>query len=83
VRLPRKRPSPKVGNELIPIFVYVDEYPEVDGHQNIAEYLTRKGNNQLTSSDINFEKLCKVADLNPQQLRDLGPEKRNAARSLT
>lgn len=56
---------------LLPVFVYVDEYPEIDGHQNIAEYLTRKGNNQLTPSDINFEKLCKVADLSPQQLQDL------------
>lgn len=56
---------------LLPIFVYVDEYPELDGHQNIAEYLGRKGNNQLTPTDRNFEKLCKVADLNPQQLQDL------------
>lgn len=56
---------------LLPIFVYVDEYPELDGHQNIAEYLNRKGNNQLTPTDRNFEKLCKVAGLDPQQLQDL------------
>lgn len=56
---------------LLPVFVYVDEYPELDGHQNIADYLNRKNNNQLTPADRNFENLCKVADLNPQQLQDL------------
>jgi hypothetical protein len=56
---------------LLPILVYVDEYPELDGHQNVAEYLNRKSNNQLTPADLNFEKLCKVADLNPQQLQEL------------
>jgi predicted ATP-dependent endonuclease of OLD family len=55
----------------VPVFVYVDEYPELDGHQNIDQYLQRKASNQRTTADLNFEKLCKVADLNPQQLRDL------------
>jgi predicted ATP-dependent endonuclease of OLD family len=55
----------------LPVFVYVDEYPELDGHQNIDEYLNRKENRQSTPADINFEKLCKVADLRPQQLKDL------------
>jgi energy-coupling factor transporter ATP-binding protein EcfA2 len=56
---------------LLPVFVYVDEYPEIDGHQNITDYLNRKNSNQLTPADRNFEKLCKVADLNPQQLQEL------------
>lgn len=55
----------------LPIFVYVDEYPELEGHQNIDEYLHRKATNQRTTADLNFEKLCKVADLDPQQLKDL------------
>lgn len=55
----------------LPVFVYVDEYPELDGHQNIDEYLHRMATNQRTTADLNFEKLCKVADLNPQQLKDL------------
>ena len=55
----------------LPIFVYVDEYPELSGHQDIAEYLTRKGKGTLTDGDRNFEKLCKVADLDPQQLQTL------------
>jgi predicted ATPase len=57
----------------LPIFVYVDEYPELTGHQNIAEYLARKTTNpsQLTDADRNFEKMCKVADLSPEQLNQL------------
>lgn len=57
----------------LPIFVYVDDYPELTGHQNIAEYLARKAANpsQLTDADLNFEKMCKVADLDPAQLHQL------------
>jgi predicted ATPase len=57
----------------LPIFVYVDEYPELTGHQNIAEYSARKAANpsQLTDADRNFEKMCKVADLSPEQLHQL------------
>jgi hypothetical protein len=67
---------------LLPIFVYVDEYPALVGHQNIAQYLARKQNpSQLTEPDLNFEKMCKVADLDPQQLQQLhaasDPETRN------
>ncbi len=55
------------------MFIYVEDYPELVGHQNIAEYLTRKTANpsQLTESDHYFEKMCKVADLCPRQLHDL------------
>lgn len=57
----------------LPIFVYVDDYPELTGHQNIAEYIARRNASpsQLTDSDRNFEKMCKVADLNPDQLHQL------------
>lgn len=55
----------------LPVFVYVDEYPELTGHQNIAEYLGRKSANQITPADENFAKMCKVAGLDPQQLHDL------------
>lgn len=57
----------------LPIFVYVDDYPELTGHQNIADYITRKKANpsQITDADRNFEKMCKVADLNPEELHQL------------
>ena len=34
----------------LPIFVYVDDYPELTGHQNIAEYLTQEKNLTLPRS---------------------------------
>jgi hypothetical protein len=55
----------------LPVFVYVEEYPELTGHQNIAEYLARKANKQTTDADRNFEKTCKVAGLDPQELQTL------------
>lgn len=55
----------------MPKFIYVDEYPELDGHQDIAAYLQRKSQNALTYGDKNFEKLCKVAGLKPQELQTL------------
>ncbi len=58
---------------LMPVFIYVEDYPELVGHQNIAEYLGRKAANpsQLTDADRNFQKMCKVADLYPEQLHSL------------
>jgi len=55
----------------IPKFIYVDEYPELCGHQDIAAYLQRKSQNQLNDSDKNFEKLVKVAGLDPDELQRL------------
>lgn len=55
----------------IPKFIYVDEYPELDGHQDIAAYLQRKAQNTKNDSDRAFEKLCKVAGLNPDELQRL------------
>lgn len=54
----------------LPVFILVDEYPEVEGHQNIAEYLGKKPK-ELSLGDINFQKLCKVSGLDPKQLQDL------------
>jgi hypothetical protein len=59
------------ASDRVPVFVYVDEYPELTGHQNIAEYVTRKSANQSTEADRNFAKMCKVAGLDPHQLNDL------------
>ncbi|SFO33667.1 AAA family ATPase [Nitrosospira briensis] len=68
--------------ERMPKFIYVDEYPELHGHQNVAEYVGRRGQpTTMTTPDYNFEKLCKVAGLDPQELENLlaqgEQEKRN------
>ena len=55
----------------LPKFIYVDEYPNLHGHQNMADYLTRKSQSKSSDADLNFEKLCKVAGLDPQKLQDL------------
>lgn len=55
----------------IPKFIYVDEYPELDGHQDISAYVQRKSQGLLEDSDKNFEKLCKVAGLDPDELQKL------------
>lgn len=57
----------------LPRFIYVDEYPDLHGHQNIAEYIQRKsqGAQHLTTADRQFEKLCKVAGLDPEHLQKL------------
>lgn len=66
----------------IPIFIYLDEYPELNGHQNIAEYLNRKNDpNQLTPADRNFEKLCKVASLKPEELHRLHSQNEQETRN--
>jgi len=66
-------------DSIIPIFVYVDDYPDLSGHHNLNEYHTRYNNNTLTKEDNSFEKLCKVADIDPIQLveRSSDSETRN------
>lgn len=57
--------------EKLPRFVYVDEYPALPGRQNIADYLVRRGWGQAAPEQQGFEKLCKAAGLDPQQLQEL------------
>lgn len=57
--------------EKMPIFMFLEEYPELEGHQNIAEYLQRKNDGDETESDRNFAKMCKVAGLDPHKINDL------------
>lgn len=55
----------------LPVFMYLEDYPEIEGHQDIAQFLARKNQGQQTNADLNFEKLCKVAGLSPKQLQEL------------
>jgi len=57
----------------LPIFIYIAEFPELDGHQNVATYLERKNANplQLNDPDLNFEKMAKVSGFDPKQLQKL------------
>jgi predicted ATPase len=64
----------------LPKFIYVDEYPSLPGRQNIADHLVRKGWGQATPAQQSFEKLCKVAGLDLQQLQDLQEKNDQATR---
>ncbi len=55
----------------LPVFVYLDEYPEIRGHQDISAYLHRRSQGTPTPADENFSKLVKVAGLDPEQLNAL------------
>jgi len=56
---------------LLPVFLYLDDYPEIEGHQDIAAYVSRQQHGGTTDADRNFQKLCKVAGLDPEQLQTL------------
>lgn len=63
----------------MPKFIYLDDYPELEGHQNLAEYNQRQQKSNPTDEDRYFAKLCKVAGMDPKNLQDLAndPETRN------
>lgn len=67
--------------ECMPIFIFFDQYPRLSGYQDVSAYLNRKAQNQSTLADQNFDKMCKVAGLNPEELHALWeqnkPEIRN------
>jgi AAA ATPase domain len=65
----------------LPKFIYLAEYPELAGHQNIAQYIHRRGQNQQTEADKDFEKLCKVAGLDPAKLNQLQGEEKSEERN--
>ena len=62
-----------------PKFIYLDDYAQLEGHQNLAEYNERKRQGKATDADRYFSKVCKVAGLDPKKLQDLvhDPETRN------
>lgn len=55
----------------LPVFVYLSEYAEVDGHQDIPAFLHRRSEGISNEADENFAKLVKVAGLDPEELNNL------------
>ncbi len=49
----------------LPTFLYIDEFPEVEGSQNLADYVRLKSENRLEARHHYFEKLLALADLEP------------------
>lgn len=65
--------------ERMPKFIYLDDYPQLEGHQDLEEYNQRQQNSTPTNEDRYFSKLCKVAGMDPKNLQNLAqdPETRN------
>ena len=57
--------------EHMPVFIFLDVYPEMTGRMNVAEHLSRKASNTSTSADENFDKICKAAGLDLERLQTL------------
>ncbi len=55
----------------LPTFIYVDDYPIINGTQNIEEYLQTKDNTEISISDHYFGKMCKVAEIDLEELARL------------
>ena len=53
----------------LPTFVYISEFPELSGHQNLDQFVNQRGNDaaKKEAEDL-FEKMAKVAGFNPQEL---------------
>ncbi len=49
----------------LPTFLYVDEYPEVEGSQNLSDYVRLRRENRLETRHQYFEKLLALAGLEP------------------
>lgn len=53
----------------LPKFVYVSDFPELYGHQDLDAFVTRRGQDpSMKEREDNFEKLAKVAGFDPAQL---------------
>jgi predicted ATPase len=54
----------------LPTFIYVSEFPELYGHQNLDQFLSQRGTDPTRKeAEDNFEKMAKVAGFNPTELQ--------------
>ena len=55
----------------MPIFMFLDDYPDLNGHMDIQALVTRRSQNNHALGDDNFMKLLKVAGLNLDEISRL------------
>jgi predicted ATPase len=59
-----------LAQKWLPRFVYVSDFPELSGYQNLDQFTAQRGQNpSLKEREDNFEKLAKVAGFDPAQLQ--------------
>ena len=68
---------------ILPKFIYLADYPDLNGHANIEQYIARKANGQNNELDKYFDKLMKVSGLNPQELQALQSQSYELRQQLT
>ena len=56
--------------ENMPVFIFFDVYPEMIGRMNVPEHLARVSSETRTQADEIFEKVCVVAELNLERLKE-------------
>lgn len=57
--------------EHFPRFIYVSDYPDLAGRQDLDEYFSRKASDALDDADVNFEALMQLAGLDQVTLSEL------------
>jgi predicted ATPase len=67
----------------MPVFVYLDEWDFLSGHEDIDQYLTNVEKKQQTPANRNFGKLLKVAELDAKELKDLLVQNHEERKLLT
>ena len=70
-----------IANRL-PIFMYLSDYPELNGHQSLPDLLASLRDNDLDEAEGNFLKLAKVAGLDPAELNSLLDENHEERQQL-
>lgn len=56
----------------IPLFIYIADFPELSGHQNLSDYVRGRSEGQsYTEAEKNFEKLAQVAGFDPKEIHGL------------
>lgn len=56
----------------LPAFIYVSEFPELNGHQNLDQFINQRGQDSTRKeAEDNFEKMAKVAGFDPKALQSI------------
>jgi predicted ATP-dependent endonuclease of OLD family len=55
----------------LPVFIYLSDYPELDGHQSLTKLANDQAASTLDEAERNFLKLMNVAGLDPNELQEL------------
>lgn len=55
----------------LPRFLYLDQYPDIDGHQNLTEFEQRQREGTPTPNDRYFAMLLQVSGIDPTRIEEL------------